>query len=261
VTDVLDFDDEATARLEALYLSADVRRRRALATEALAARAGERILDVGCGPGFFVAELSDTVGPEGHIVGVDPSAPMLANASRRTEGRRNVTLLAGNATELPVPDRSFDAALSVQVFEYVDDVGAALAELVRVLRPGGRAVIWDIDWSTVSWFSDDPERMRTMLQGWDDHLVHPALPQRLAAEMRAAGFVDVEVEGHAFTNTDAGPDTYSGGIIPLVADFVVDRGIPAEDTAAWRSELEALSAAGRYFFTVTQCCFSGTLPV
>lgn len=260
MTEVLDFDDDATARLEALYGSADVGRRRSLATAALAARPGERILDVGCGPGFFVAELADIVGPDGHVVGVDPSAPMLANASRRTAGRANVKLLDGHATDLPVPDRSFDAALSVQVFEYVDDVASALAELVRVLRPGGRAVIWDIDWSTVSWFSDDPERMRKVLHTWDDHLVHPALPRRLASEMRSAGFVDVDVEGHAFTNTDAGPDTYSGGIIPLVEDFVVGRGMPVEEAAAWRSELEMLSASDRYFFTVTQFRFSAAVP-
>jgi SAM-dependent methyltransferase len=229
-------------------------------TAALGAQEGERILDVGCGPGFFVSELADGVGPEGSVVGIDASDEMLALAARRTEGQTNVTLLAGDATELPVADRAFDAALTVQVLEYVQDTPTALSELCRALVPGGRLVVWDIDWSTISWYSGDPERMRTMLDSWDGHLAHPALPQWLGPAMRSVGFVDVRVQGHAFVNTNAGPDTYSGGVIPLIESFVADHGISAAEAARWRSELHALSDERRYFFSVTQFCFTAFTP-
>lgn len=256
----LEFDDAALRRLEVIYGSADVVRRRSLVTAALGARPGEQILDIGCGPGFFVADLASAVQPGGEVTGVDPSPSMLAMAGRRSADRTNVTLLEGAAAALPVADESFDAALCVQVLEYVDDVPRALAEMSRVLRPGGRLVLWDIDWSTVSWLSDDPSRMERVLDAWDAHLVHPALPRRLAADLRTAGFGEVAVEGHAFVNTDTGPDGYSGGLIPLVEDFVATRGIPVGEAAAWRGELEDLSTAGRYFFTVTQFCFSAVAP-
>ncbi len=254
----LEFDERVAAQVERMYSSGDVLRRRGLVAQALAMVPGERLLDVGSGPGFYLAELAETVGEIGHVTGVDSSEVMLAAAARRTAGLTNVTLLVGDATSLPVPDESFDAALSVQVYEYVIDVRTALAEMSRVLRPGGRLVIWDIDWSTVSWFSADAARMGNVLRVWDEHLAHPSLPQRLASEMTDAGFVNIQMEGHAFVNTDAGPDAYSGGIIPLVEDFVAGHGVPAEEAAAWRRELEALSDAGRYFFTVTQFCFSAT---
>lgn len=255
------FDVDGAAKLERLYSSsADILRRRRLVSQAVAAAPAERLLDVGCGPGFYVAELADRVGDSGHVTGVDSSQPMLAMAAQRTEGRSNVTLLNGEATDLPVADGSVDAALSVQVYEYIDDIGGALGEMFRVLRPGGRLVVWDVDWSTVSWYSAEADRMARVLRVWDEHLSDPALPQRLAAEMSDAGFVDVQAEGHAFVNTDAGSDAYSGAILPLVEAFVAEHGVTVEDATGWRSELEALSAANRYFFAVIQFCFSATRP-
>ncbi len=87
----------------------------------------------------------------------------------------------------------------MQVLEYVADVDGAIAEIHRVLRPGGRAVIWDVDWATVSWQSGDDERMRAMLDAWDKHLVHKSIPRVLAPSLRNGGFDNVTVEGHAFS--------------------------------------------------------------
>jgi arsenite methyltransferase len=98
-----------------------------------------------------VTELLEQVGRDGFVVGVDASADMLAVAAKRAEGHDNVELHEANATSLPVPDASFDQALAVQVLEYGQDVPAALAEMRRALRPGGRVVVWDVDWATVSW--------------------------------------------------------------------------------------------------------------
>lgn len=76
------FDEATSKRLECMYGTRDMVHRRKLVREALAAAPGERILDVGCGPGFYVAELLEEVGPAGSLVGVDASAEMLALAER-----------------------------------------------------------------------------------------------------------------------------------------------------------------------------------
>ena len=95
---------------------------------------------------------------------------------------RDVAFYEADATNLPVPDGTFDAALSVQVLEYVPDATAALAEMHRALRPGGRVVIWDVDWATVTWHSEDPERMARVLRAWDEHLTNMVSgPSRKAA--------------------------------------------------------------------------------
>jgi arsenite methyltransferase len=235
----LAFDDSLADQLEALYRKRDILRRRALVREALGARRGERILDIGCGPGFYVAELLEQVGGEGSVVGVDASPQMLAVASRRCEGRANVAFREGPATALPVEDASFDAALSVQVLEYVADTAAALAELHRAVRPGGRVLIWDVDWATLSWHSEQPERMARAMRAWDAHLAHPSLPRTLAAQLRAAGFDDVRVDDHAFVNNDFDPESYLAATLGLIEDYLVGsgrtrrtRGRPSSATSA-----------------------------
>ena len=79
----LEFDESTARMLEALYGTRDVLRRRRLVRDALGVAAGERIIDVGCGPGFYVAELLEHVGSEGSVVGIDSSRPMLAGAAHR----------------------------------------------------------------------------------------------------------------------------------------------------------------------------------
>jgi SAM-dependent methyltransferase len=253
----LEFDESLGEPLEIVCRTRDILRRRRLVHEALAAQPGERILDVGCGPGFYVAELLEAVGPAGSVVGIDVSPPMLAIAAHRTEAHPNVVFHEGDATSLPVEGEDFDAALSVQVLEYVNDPAAALAEIHRALRPGGRVVLWDVDWTTLSWHSADPQRMRRALSAWDEHLAHPALPRTLAGDLRRAGFEDVHVEGHVFATTDLDPETYGGANLPLIEDYIAGRqGISEAEAASWAGEQRELGARGEFFFSVTQFSFT-----
>lgn len=257
----LEFDADLAARLEKVYFTRDARRRRRLIHEALAAKPGERFLDVGCGPGFYLAELAERVAPDGSVVGVDASPAMLTLAARRTEGFPNVTLHEGEATALPVEDADFDAALTVQVLEYVPDLAAALAEIRRALRPGGRLLVWDVDWATVSWHSADPDRMARVLLAFDEHLTHPSLPRRLTSDLRTAGFEGIGCDGHSFVTNTLDPETYGGVMFPLISNFVAGRaGVTAEETEAWAAEQRALGDAGEFFFACIQFCFTATKP-
>jgi arsenite methyltransferase len=252
------FDETIVEQLEVLYRSRDVLRRRKLVYEALGARPGDRVLDVGCGPGFYSRELLDRVGPEGSVTGIDQSPQMLAVAKRRSEGFGNAAFEEGNAVALPVESGGFDRALSVQVLEYVQDFGAALAEMHRALRPGGRAVIWDVDWATVSWHSADPARMDRVLAVWDEHLAHPSLPRSLSAGLRAAGFEDVRMEGHAFATAELSQETYGGAALPVIERYVREQG--SDDVEAWAAEQRALGERGEFYFACLQFCFSATRP-
>ena len=251
------FDEKLSRQLESNYSRRDFQRRRRLVHEALGAQPGQRVLDIGCGPGFYVSDLVDRVGKAGVVVGVDVSADMLNLAKRRCEGHANVAFHEASATALPVDDSSFDAALSVQVLEYVTDVNAALAEMRRVLRPGARVVLWDVDWSTVSWHSDDPDRMSRVLRAWDAHLSHPSLPRTLAARLHAAGFESIVAEGYAFASTEFTPDSYGCAIMPSIARYAVGReGITEEQAQSWASEQRELGDAGRFYFACVQVCFT-----
>jgi len=107
---------------------------------------GERVVDVGCGAGFDTVVAAHQVGPEGRVVGVDMTPPMLAKARRTVEqlGLAQVEIREGLAEELPVPDGWADVVISNGVVNLCSDKRAIFAEMHRVLRPGGVLQFADI---------------------------------------------------------------------------------------------------------------------
>jgi SAM-dependent methyltransferase len=104
-------------------------------------RAGQRVLDVGCGPGALTTVLVDRVGAD-NVAAVDPSEPFVAAARSRYPG---VDVQQGSAEQLPYEDASFDAALAQLVVHFMSDPVAGLREMKRVTSPGGAVVacVWD----------------------------------------------------------------------------------------------------------------------
>jgi ubiquinone/menaquinone biosynthesis C-methylase UbiE len=105
---------------------------------------GGAALDVGCGSGDDVIALAALVGPDGAAVGVDPSAAAIAEAKRRAAGVPQASFREARAEELPFPDATFDACRSDRTFQHLADPEAALRELIRVARPGGRLAVTEV---------------------------------------------------------------------------------------------------------------------
>jgi demethylmenaquinone methyltransferase / 2-methoxy-6-polyprenyl-1,4-benzoquinol methylase len=163
---------------------------------------GARALDVACGTGDLALELSRRVGPSGQVVGADFSEAMLERARAKSP---DVTWESANALELPYPDAGFDAATVGFGARNFSDLDRGLAEMARVVRPGGRVVVLEIT---------TPQRppLSTFFSIWFDRVV-PALgriagdpeaysylpssvkrfpgPEELAARMSAVGLGDV----------------------------------------------------------------------
>jgi SAM-dependent methyltransferase len=107
---------------------------------------GERVVDVGCGAGIDSLIAAKKVGPEGRVIGVDMTPAMLEKARRASDetGLTNVEFREGYAEALPVADGWADAVISNGVLNLMPDKAAALEEMSRVLKPGGRLQIGDI---------------------------------------------------------------------------------------------------------------------
>ena len=262
MTTQLVFDEDWARRIEAVYQIEDAVRRRRIVRDALAAAPGDRIADVGCGPGFYCAELAEDVGPAGSVIGVDTSEAMLALARRRCSALPAVELRQGDATAVPLPDGGADGAISVQVQEYVGDVGAALAELYRIVRPGGRVLVFDIDWATYSVGTAQPGLTERVLRAWDEHLAHRSLPRTLAPSLRDAGFEDVQVQAHPLAAIEFDPSRrHLAAMVGFIGTFVPGRqDLTEADAQAWVADQRALDERGAFYAAVTQFCFTARRP-
>ncbi len=222
---------------------------------------GQRVLDIGCGPGYLAEEMAREVGLDGRVCGVDISESMLALAGRRCGGSGRVSLRKGRCEDLPYEDATFDAVVSAQVYEYVEDVERALAELFRVLRPGGRAVILATDWDSQVWHTEDRTRMRRVMELWDDHVADPRLPERLGPLLERAGLREERLTTLTFVNRDCHPGVYSYWHLGFVEAFLAGHsGADPAQTRAWAEELRELACAGRYFYSLGRYAFTAVRP-
>lgn len=201
-------------RLMAMGLDGRWRRMAAAAADV---SLGSRALDVCTGTGDLALELARRVGPDGEVVGVDFSLPMVERAREKAEARdAKARFEIADALDLPFDDDAFDGATVAFGARNLSDLDAGIAEMARVVRPGGRVVVLEIT---------TPRRLRRLHALWFEKLVPriggligrdraayrylPAsvkrfpTPPDLAERMGAAGIDDVQWR------------TFMGGIVAL----------------------------------------------
>lgn len=158
-----------------------------------AIRAGDAVLDVGSGSGTDALIAARRAGPGGKVYALDMTEAMRAKlrANLAAAGIDNVEILAGEMEAIPLPDESVDVVTSNGVLNLAPDKGKAIAEIFRVLKPGGRLQLADIALgkSFLLKYRQDPEL-------WAECIVGAIEEDQYLGMLRAAGFRDVEVLGH-----------------------------------------------------------------
>lgn len=144
-----------------------------------------------------------------------------------------------------MPESGFEVAVSAQVLEHVADVDAAIAEMRRVVRPGGRISFLDTDWDSIAWHSPDRALMNRVPEAWEEHVPDPHLPRTLTRSLRGPGFAVAPPRVILLVNVEYSKETYRNRMIDLIAAFVAGRrGVTAGDADAWARGLRERGAAG-----------------
>lgn len=256
----MEYDDAAAERLEAVYLGPDVVAQREDTLRRISVRKGERVLDIGSGPGFLAAQIADQTGPDGEVIGIDNSEQMVDRARQRIE-HDWLSYRCADATALPFEDNSFDVVVSTQVAEYVPDIATFCSEVFRVLKPGGRGLILATDWGGVCWHSEKPERMAKVLKAFAPHCADSQLPRTLTARLRKAGLVVDDVSYFSIINVDRYDGCYGELMMPFVMAYVKSQNtVSDEELQAWVDEQASLNERGEHFFATGRFSFSISKP-
>lgn len=232
--------------------------------ELMGLQEGHRVLDLGCGPASDTIALAGIVGETGRVVGVDADAEMVAEANERATAAElagRVTHEHADAADLPFDDDSFDSCRSERVFQHLPDPAAALAELIRVTRPGGRIVVLDTDYGAASIATELPEIERRLIEQYCSMMNGPFVARLLYRMFNGAGLDDVTVEPAPFIIDDI-------GVFSTV--FLLDRGLGAaeesgrltgDEVRRFRADLEQSAEVGGFLASVNQLLVSGRKPL
>lgn len=188
--------------------------------------AGHRAADIGCGSGGITEELAALVGPTGHVTGLDPSASRLEEARARLAPFSNVELRLGALPATGLGAAGFDFVWSQFVLQYLPDTHAALVELKRLARPGGRVAVAEIDGQGLALWPAPPvvlDGVVTFERGLRKHGFDLFIGRKLFHAFREAGLVNVGVD---------------------VAPYSVVAGVAGERLMAdWRLRFDTLAPA------------------
>lgn len=233
----------------------------------LSLRAGQRLLDVGCGLGDAALALADNLGADGEVVGVDASAEMIGGArARARDARCRVRFSVGDALALDERNDCFDAARSERTLQWLADPEGAVAEMARVVRPGGLVSLIDTDWSTLEIHVGDDDLTRRVREAVRTERRRPSnIGRRLADVARAAGLRPVAQTVATQTwdawNPDESPAPAGCFSMSSLADDLVDAGqLPAGDRKQFVSTVHAAARERRFSMALTMFALVGAAP-
>jgi len=217
---------------------------------------GSRVLDVGCGTGDDVREMAPAVGAHGKAVGMDNSVAMIEEARRRAHGLPNVEFHVADATALAYENDSFDATRADRSLMHVPDAHRALAEMIRVTRPGGRVVVYEVDFGTVVIDCDDRPLARKIINAWSDSLRDGWLGRRFPSLFAQSGLKEIVVVPYVLILTPA-------LALPILGAATVEKAIEVgtvtcDEGEKWLRHLDELQQRGRFFATLTGYLVAGT---
>jgi N-acetyl-1-D-myo-inositol-2-amino-2-deoxy-alpha-D-glucopyranoside deacetylase len=233
----------------------------------LSLHAGQRLLDVGCGLGDAALALSSDLGDRGEVVGIDGSEVMLAEARvRASDATCRVRFTVGDAGDLDEPDASFDAVRSERMLQWVPDPARAVAEMARVVRPGGLVCLTDSDWSTLDFDIGDPDIGRRVHATFGvDRVRQTTVGGRLRSLAEAAGLVPLAeasaTQVWASWNPDESPRPDGWAPMPVMAEAMVEAGqLTGDEVDRFVETVEEAARQGRFTMRLTMHSLIAAAP-
>jgi SAM-dependent methyltransferase len=207
---------------------------------------GEKVLDAGCGLGDDTFVIARLVGNQGRVVGVDVSETMISEARRR-DAARDLTVVFMDAT--------FDACRTERMLMHVPDAERAFAEMVRVIRRGGRLSVFDFDWETQIIDSPYTQTTREIARSFCDSFKNGWIGRRLPRLFKQNGMMDISINPQTIILSYPFAELLLGGHLTHAQQAGV---VSSADIERWWTQLREAHEAGTFFFGLTALIVAGT---
>lgn len=238
----------------------EIQRVRRVAFDSLRPATGQRLLDAGSGTGEVARLLAARVGASGEVVAVDHSTSLTAAALTRHDGS-NVRYMLGDVRALDLPDNAVDGVWCERVLQHVEGADQAIAEMIRVTRPGGRLCLVDTDWDSLGFDGMPAGLGDAVLAHVRSHFIprQQDMGRTLRRRLVAAGLSRVSPTPVTCLFTTPAS---AAVVLPMVNPRV-----PAESWATppglrdeWLASIDAAGASGTFLAVLTIWVVAGTVP-
>lgn len=223
---------------------------------------GQHVLDVGCGPGVDTVALAEFVGASGSVDGVDADPTLVAAAEHRASAagvHDRVHHRVADALALPFAAQTFDAVRGERLFQHLSVPRAALAEMLRVTRPGGWIVVLDTDYSSSTVDSEQTDLERRLALAAAQSVRSGYVARKLYRLFTDQGLADISVTVRPVTLTKYA--IARGAVLDLIEPGALASGIVTEEELhAWHAELEQADARNAFFACFNMMLVSGRKP-
>ncbi len=223
--------------------------RRLAIINALNLKASESVIDIGCGGGHLVEEISFSVGEKGKVIGIDPSEDQLDVARDKCKNQNNVKFICTTADNINVNDSSCDKITATQTLEYIEDIDTSLIEIKRISKTNSKFVNVSILWDYFRFYGPEKKINDLIHEAFRAHCFHQMLPIDLNGKLKKLGYKNINSQNLSYLITNRDKNSPAIFYEIMLSKFALSQGVSEDKVEDWRKQLNETELAGSFGFT------------
>ena len=209
----------------------------------------QTVIDIGCGGGHLVEEISLSVGEKGKVIGIDPSQDQLDVASDKCKNQNNVELICTTADNINIEDSSCDKITATQTLEYIEDIDTSLKEIKRISKTNSKFVNVSIFWDYFRFYGPEKEINDLIHEAFRAHCFHQMLPLDLNGKLNKLGYKNVSSKNLSYLITNRDYNSPAIFYENMLSKFALSEGVSEDKVNDWRKQLNQSEKMGNFGFT------------